>query len=170
MPGLGGEGEVEEGVEEGGGVDGPLHDGDVGLGVDVGDEGVEGSDVGPVGEDVVDVEELEGRAGGLVDEDEEEGDEGEPELGAAQLAGAAAEHLRGEEMRVNDMGSGFEEVESSEFIPLLEKPMLNRSDVKSQMNHVLRWTTCNRSLHRDTFHTASGRNTDLVLLITFLSR
>ena len=42
----------------------------------------------------MDVPELERGAGGLVEEDHEEGDEREPELGRAQLASAAPEHLR----------------------------------------------------------------------------
>ena len=95
VSGLRGEREVEEGVEEGGGVDGPLHDGLVALAVEAGDEGVELEEV-VVDEDVVDVPELERRAGGLVEEDHEEGDEGEPELGGAELARAAGADLHQE--------------------------------------------------------------------------
>jgi hypothetical protein len=42
---------------------------------------------------VVEVEELEGSSGGLPDEDEEEGDQRQPELGRAKLAGAAGTDL-----------------------------------------------------------------------------
>ena len=81
------EGEVDEGVEERGRVDGPLHDGLVALAVEAGDEPVEveGHEAVldlPVGHDVVDVEELVGGARGLVEEDEEEGDDGEPVVGS----------------------------------------------------------------------------------------
>ncbi len=44
----------------------------------------------------MDVPELEWRPGGLVEEDHEERDDGQPELGGAQLAGAASEHLHQE--------------------------------------------------------------------------
>ena len=39
------------------------------------------------------VEELERGSGGLIDENEEQGDDREPELGVAQFAGAAGAHL-----------------------------------------------------------------------------
>ena len=86
------EGEVENRVQKRGGVDGPLHNGLVGF-VER-QEGVQ-VDVGEVagGEDVVDVEELEGGPGGLPDEDEEEGDQRQPELGRPELAGAAGADL-----------------------------------------------------------------------------
>ncbi len=79
-------------MQERGSVDGPLHDGLVrfverqeGLQFQIRD--VSG------GEDVVEVEELEGSSGGLPDEDEEEGDQRQPELGRAKLAGAAGTDL-----------------------------------------------------------------------------
>ena len=90
VPGLGGEGEVEQRVEERGGVDGPLHDGLVRF-VER-QEGVQAEEA-VVGEDVVEVEELEGGSGGFPEEDEEEGDEREPELGGAELTGAAGTDL-----------------------------------------------------------------------------
>ena len=100
VPRLGAEGEVDERVEERRRVHRPLHHGLVALGVEAGDEAggeaLEGQEAGldlPVRHDVVEVEEFVGCARGLVEEDEEEGDDGEPELGGAQLAGAAAEHL-----------------------------------------------------------------------------
>ena len=77
-------------------VDGPFHRGDVRLRIDVGDEGRRrgpGSEDVPIDDDMVNVEQLEGRAGGLVEEDHEKGDEREPEFGAAKLAGAAAADL-----------------------------------------------------------------------------
>ena len=86
------EGEVEDRVQERGSVDGPLHDGLVRFverqeGVQFQIRDVSGD------EDVVEVEELEGSSGGLPDEDEEEGDQRQPELGRAKLAGAAGADL-----------------------------------------------------------------------------
>ena len=50
----------------------------------------------PVGQHVVHVEHLEGGAGGLEDEDEEQADQGQPEVGGAETAGAAAGRLHEE--------------------------------------------------------------------------
>jgi len=90
VAGVGAEGEVEERVEHGGGVNRPLHHRDVGFAQ--GDEGVQRQPRhgAPVGKGVVHVEQLEGRAAGLEDEDEEEGNQGEPEVGGAETTGAAA--------------------------------------------------------------------------------
>jgi hypothetical protein len=93
VPCLGAEGEVEHRVEEGGCVHGPLHNGPVALAVETGDECLEWSEDAPGGEHVVDVEELVGRTRGLEEEDEEEGDDGEPELGRAELPRAASADL-----------------------------------------------------------------------------
>ena len=94
MPGVSAEGEVEEGVDHGGGVHGPLHHGDVRLSEwqELLGQGQQVSGT-PVGQNVLDVEQLERGAGGLEDEDEEEGDEGEPEVGGAETSGAAASGL-----------------------------------------------------------------------------
>ena len=90
MAGLRGEGEVEEGVEQRRCIDGPLHDGLVRFVQR--QEGVQLEDVSG-GEDVVEVEELEGGSGGFPEEDQEQGDDREPELGGAELAGAAGTDL-----------------------------------------------------------------------------
>ena len=90
VPGLGGEGEVEQRVEQRGREDGPLHDGLVRL-VER-QEGVQGEEA-VVGEDVVEVEELERGSRGFPEEDQEQGDDREPELGGAELAGAAGTDL-----------------------------------------------------------------------------
>ena len=96
MASVGGECEVEEWVKHRRGVHGPLHHRLVRLRVKLEEFG-QGEETSlprrPVGENVVDVEELEGRAGCLEDEDEEEGDEGEPEVGGAETSGAAASGL-----------------------------------------------------------------------------
>ena len=90
MASVGAEGEVEQGVDHGGGVHRPLHHRDVGLAH--GDEGVQGQPgtQGPVGQHVVHIEEFERSSAGLEDEDEEEGDQGQPEVGGAETTGAAA--------------------------------------------------------------------------------
>ena len=95
MAGVGAEGEVEQGVEEGGGVHGPLHDADVRLAEGQGQKLADGKHLAelPVGENVVDVEHLEGGPRRLVDEDEEDCDDGLPELRRAELLGAAAADL-----------------------------------------------------------------------------
>ena len=98
VPCLGAEGEIDERVEQRRRVHRPFHDGLVALSVEARDEAVEveGHEAAlhlPVGHDVVDVEELVGGARGLVEEDEEEGDDREPELGRAQLPRAAAARL-----------------------------------------------------------------------------
>jgi len=90
VPRLRGEGEVEQRVQQRRRVDGPLHDGLVGL-VQRQERAQLEEAVG--GEDVVEVEELEGGPGGFAEEDEEEGNDGEPELGGAELAGAAGTDL-----------------------------------------------------------------------------
>ena len=94
MPGVSAEGEVEEGVDHGGGVHGPLHHGDVRLSEwqELLGQGQQVSGT-PVGQNVLDVEQLERGAGGLEDEDEEEGDEGEPEVGGSETSSAAASGL-----------------------------------------------------------------------------
>ena len=92
VTGLGREGEVDERVEQRRGVNGPLHDRLVALALQSRDELIQ-FDEFVVDEDVVQVPQLEGRPRGLEDEDEEEGDDREPELGVAQLSGAAPEHL-----------------------------------------------------------------------------
>jgi len=93
VPRIRAEAEVEEGVDQRGRVDRPLHHRLVGLSKlqELGD----GQDFAefPVGERVVHVEQLEGRPGGLKDEDECESDDGEPEVVAAQLPGAARRRL-----------------------------------------------------------------------------
>ena len=91
MAGLRGEGEVEEGVEQRRCIDGPLHDGLVRFVQR--QEGVQLEDVSG-GEDVVEVEELERGSGGFPEEDQEQGDDREPELGGAKLAGAAGADLK----------------------------------------------------------------------------
>ena len=84
MASVGGEGKVEKRVDHGRGVHGPLHHRLVRLRVQL-EELRQGEETSfprrPVGEDVVDVEELEGSSGRLKDENEEEGDEREPEVG-----------------------------------------------------------------------------------------
>ena len=93
MASVSAEGEVEQGVDHGGGVHGPLHHGDVGLAH--GDEGVQrqpGLQV-PGGQHIVHIEQLEGGAAGLEDEDEEESDQGQPEVGGAKTTGAASGRL-----------------------------------------------------------------------------
>jgi hypothetical protein len=84
MASVGGEGEVEKRVDHGWRVHGPLHHRLVRLRVKL-EELRQGEESAisrrPVGEDVVDVEELEGSSGRLKDEDQEEGDEREPEVG-----------------------------------------------------------------------------------------
>lgn len=45
---------------------------------------------------MVEVKELKGSPGGFPEEDEKEGDDGEPELGGAELAGAAGADLNEE--------------------------------------------------------------------------
>ena len=96
MASVGGECEVEKWVKHRRGVHGPLHHRLVRLRVKLEEFG-QGEETSlprrPVGENVVDVEELEGRAGCLEDEDEEEGDEGEPEVGGSESSGAAAGSL-----------------------------------------------------------------------------
>ena len=84
------EGEVEQGVDHGGGVHRPLHHCDVGLAHR--DEGVQGQPgvQGPVGQHIVHVEQLKRRPGGLEDQNEEEGDQGQPEVGGAKTTGAAS--------------------------------------------------------------------------------
>ena len=74
-------------------VDCPLHDRLVDLCVRELCWRGDGTDPGPGGEDVVEVEELERGARGLEEEDHEEGDEGEPELGGAEPPRAAAADL-----------------------------------------------------------------------------
>ena len=74
-------------------VDCPLHDRLVDFGVRELCWRGDGSDSGPRGEDVVEVEELEGGARGLEEEDHEEGDDGEPELGGAEPPRAATADL-----------------------------------------------------------------------------
>ena len=90
MTSVGAEGEVEQRVDHGGGVDRPLHHRDVGLAHR--DEGVQGQPVtqGPVSEHVVHIEQLERSSAGLEDEDEEESDQGQPEVGGAETTGAAS--------------------------------------------------------------------------------
>ena len=93
MSSVGAEGEVEERVNHGGGVDGPLHDSDVGLAQRQELlQGEEGAGV-PVGQNILHVEELEGGAGSLEDEDDEEGDDGEPEVRWPESASAASSAL-----------------------------------------------------------------------------
>lgn len=94
MPGISAEGEVEQGVNHRGGVDGPLHDGDVGLSEwqELLGQRQEVPSF-PIGQNVLDVEQLERGPGCLEDEDEEEGDEGEPEVGGAETSSAAASGL-----------------------------------------------------------------------------
>ena len=93
MSGVGAEGEVEQGVNHGGGVDSPLHDSNVGLAQ--GQELLQGEERAslPVGQDILHIEELEGSAGGLEDEDDEEGDDGEPEVGGSESASATSSAL-----------------------------------------------------------------------------
>ena len=93
VAGLGREGEVEERVKERWSIDCPLHDGLVRF--VQWQESVQLDDL-PVGDDVVGVEELKGSPGGFPEEDEKEGDDGEPELGGAELAGAAGADLNEE--------------------------------------------------------------------------
>ena len=84
MASVGGECEVEKRVDHGGCIHRPLHHRLVRLRVKL-EEFRQREETTlsrrPVGENVVDVEELEGSSGRLKDEDEEEGDEGEPEVG-----------------------------------------------------------------------------------------
>lgn len=96
MPGVSAEGEVEQGVDHSGGVDGPLHDGDVGLtqGQELG-QGEQGAGI-PVGQNILHVEQLEGSAGGFEDEDDEEADEREPEVGGSESASATSGALNKE--------------------------------------------------------------------------
>jgi len=91
MPGLRAEGEVEQGVEQGGGIDRPLHGGLVGF--SQWQEGIQGANNVPIGQNVVEVIEFEGGPAGLVEEDHEEGDEAEPEFRGAELARATGADL-----------------------------------------------------------------------------
>ena len=103
MASISGEGKVEKRVDHGRRVHGPLHHRLVRLRVKLEEFG-QGEETSlprrPVGENVVDVEELEGRAGCLEDEDEEEGDEREPEVGGAR----ARSRVKTEEPAARQMG------------------------------------------------------------------
>ena len=80
MASISAECEVEQRMNHGWSIDCPLHDSNVRLSQRQElCQGKERSSV-PVGQHVLHVEQLEGGAGGLEDEDEEEGDEGEPEV------------------------------------------------------------------------------------------
>ena len=94
MSGISTEREVEEGMNHGGGVDCPLHDGDVGLSEwqELLGQRQEVPSF-PIGQNVLDVEQLEGGPGCLEDQDEEEGYEGEPEVGGSEASSAAASGL-----------------------------------------------------------------------------
>lgn len=90
MPGLGAECEIQQRVEQCGGIDGPLHHCPVGL---IERQKVVQLDDAPLGQDVVEVEELKGGTAGLVEQNHEQGDQAQPKLRGAELAGAASADL-----------------------------------------------------------------------------
>ena len=150
MTSVGGEGEVEKGVDHGWRVHRPLHHRLVRLRLQL-EEGRQGEETtfsrGPVGENVVDVEELEGSTGGLEDEDEEEGDEGEPEVRGAESSCAAAGGLdqQGEpgddqeddRQEEGEDERGEEEVQARRLPPLAETMHAHLGVVGPAPEHVV---------------------------------
>lgn len=150
MASVGGECKVEERVDHGGCIHRPLHHCLVRLRVKL-EEFRQREETGlsrrPVGEDVVDVEELEGSSRRLKDEDEEEGDEGEPEVGWAESSGAAASGLDEESKPGDDEEDdgqqegedegGEEEVQARRLPPLAEAVHANLGVVRSAPEHVV---------------------------------
>ena len=150
MTSVGGEGEVEKGVDHGWRVHRPLHHRLVRLRLQL-EEGRQGEETslsrGPVGENVVDVEELEGSTGGLEDEDEEEGDEGEPEVRGAESSCAAAGGLDQEGEPGDDQEDdrqeegederGEEEVQARRLPPLAEAVHAHLGVVGPAPEHVV---------------------------------
>ena len=147
---IGRECEVEKRVDHGRRIHGPLHHRLVRLRVKL-EEFWQGEETtisrGPVGENVVDVEELEGSAGRLEDEDEEEGDEGEPEVGWPESSGAAASGLDEEgepgddeeddrQQEGEDEG-GEEEVQAWCLPPLAEAVHANLRIIRPAPEHVV---------------------------------
>lgn len=93
MSGLRAECEVEQGVKQGRGIDGPFHNGLVGL--SQGQKFFDGQCLAQfqIGQNVVEIEKLKGSSAGFVEQDHKKGHETEPELGAAEFAGAAPTDL-----------------------------------------------------------------------------
>ena len=75
------EGEVEQRVNHDGGVDGPLHDGDVGLAERQELRYRQNCSNFKVGQNILHIKQLEWGARGLKDQNEEESDQGQPEVG-----------------------------------------------------------------------------------------
>ena len=146
MTSVGGEGEVEKGVDHGRRVHRPLHHRLVRL-AQLQELLDRQGRVGPVGERVVDVEELEGSTGGLEDEDEEEGDEGEPEVRGAESSCAAAGGLdqQGEpgddqeddRQEEGEDERGEEEVQARRLPPLAEAVHAHLGVVGPAPEHVV---------------------------------
>lgn len=93
MSGLRAECEVEQGVKQGGGIDSPFHNGLVGL--SQGQKFCNGQCLAQlhIGQNVVKIEKLKWSSAGFVEQNHKQGHKTEPELGAAEFAGAAPTDL-----------------------------------------------------------------------------
>ena len=87
------EGEVEERVDHDGSVDGPFHDGNVRL--SEWQKFWQGQQCSkfPFGQNILNIEQFEWGSRGFEEQDEEQGDEGQPEVGGSEATGAASSRL-----------------------------------------------------------------------------